>query len=110
MLQQMMPPTQPGEIGDKAWQEYTQTLTSTTIECGFKPKYVFIAYYIASNTYRVMYEVYDESVSTTQIRFVSQGGSSMVNKGTYLFSDVTDTGFTITSTASRTLCNLVCVG
>ena len=85
-------------------------LPSTIIKCGFKPKYVCLIHYVAANTYRAHTEIYDESVSTTQTRLIDQSGTRLANKGSSFFKDVTEDGFEVTSVASRTCVNIICIG
>lgn len=82
-------------IGEASWP----TSSQTTIDLGFRPKYIYL-YTTASNLFML---IYDEDYSTTQCRYISGTTTTAYNFGdthnNYIYS-ITDTGFTFNQTTS----------
>lgn len=78
------------------------TSSTTTVNCGFKPKYICVENKSTGNNFAV--SIYDETVSTTQIRQASNssyvGKVTLPSTTTNGFNSVTDTGFILNKISS----------
>ena len=99
-----------GGGGQVVTNGYSATYPSNgKVTCGFKPKYVLLTYYFNSTSGMTI--IYDETVSTTQVRrfydWADKGMSNMSN-ATNGIASIDDDGFSLSSYSGTRSATCIC--